>query len=70
MGTGSFPEVESGRGVTLTPSIAEVQKRSRDILPLSLRAFVACVKGEILKNSSILRPQNMAKFRDLPTLLT
>jgi hypothetical protein len=24
MGTGSFPEVESGRGVTLTPSSAEV----------------------------------------------
>jgi hypothetical protein len=48
MGTGSFPGVESGRGVTLTlaPSSAEVQKQSRAIPLLSLRAFVACKKGE------------------------
>jgi hypothetical protein len=48
MGNGSFPGVESGRGVklTLTPSSAEVQKQSRAIPLLSLRASVACKKGE------------------------
>jgi hypothetical protein len=48
MGTGSFREggLECGRGVTLTPSSAEVQKQSRAIPILSLRAFVAYKKGE------------------------
>jgi hypothetical protein len=46
MGTGSLPGIESGRGVTLNPSSAEVYKQSRAIPLLSLRAFVACKKGE------------------------
>jgi hypothetical protein len=48
MGTGSFPGVESGRGVTLTPHPLLVlrSKNSRAIPLLSLRAFVACKKGE------------------------
>jgi hypothetical protein len=54
MGTGSFPGVECGRGVTLTlnPSSAEVYvyKQNRLILLLSLRAFVACKKGETYLN--------------------
>jgi hypothetical protein len=43
MGTGSFQEIESGRGVKLTPhpSSAKVNKNSRAIPVLSLRAFVA-----------------------------
>jgi hypothetical protein len=40
MGTGSFPEVESGRGVTLT-SHPLLVPRSK------IEAFVACKKGEI-----------------------
>jgi hypothetical protein len=49
MGTGSFPGVESGRGVTLTPHpllVPRSKKRNRAITLLSLRAFVACKKGE------------------------
>jgi hypothetical protein len=44
-GTGSFPGVENGSGVTLPPSplsSAVVKKQSRTILLLSLRAFVTC----------------------------
>jgi hypothetical protein len=43
-----FRGVESGRDVTLTltPSSAEVQKQSRAMPLLSLRAFVACKKCE------------------------
>jgi hypothetical protein len=50
MSTGSFPGVESGRGVTLTPHpllVPKSKKRSRAIFLLSLRAFVVCKKGEI-----------------------
>jgi hypothetical protein len=49
MGTGSFPGVESGRGVTLTPHpllVPWYKKQSRAIPLFSLRAFVACKKGE------------------------
>jgi hypothetical protein len=48
MGTGSFPGVEIGRGVTLTPHLftAEVQNQIIAILLLSLRDFVACKMGE------------------------
>jgi hypothetical protein len=49
MGTGSFPRVESDRGVTLTPSppsSAEVEKQIRAIPLVSLRAFVTYEKGE------------------------
>jgi hypothetical protein len=49
MGTGCFPEIESGRGVTLTPQpllVPRSKKQSRDIPLLSLRAFVACKNGE------------------------
>jgi hypothetical protein len=44
MGTGSFPEVESGRGVTLTPHpllVPRSKKQSRATPLLSQRAFVA-----------------------------
>jgi hypothetical protein len=53
MGTGSFPGVENGRGVTLTPSSAEVEKQSRAIPLLSIRAFVACKKGETYLRSRV-----------------
>jgi hypothetical protein len=49
MGTGSFPAVESGRGVTLTPQPFQCQglkKQSIAIPLLSLRAFVTYEKGE------------------------
>jgi hypothetical protein len=49
MGTGSFPGVESGRGMTLTPHpllVLRSKKQSRVIPLLSPRAFVACKKGE------------------------
>jgi hypothetical protein len=49
MGTGSFLEVESGRGVTLTPHpllVPRSKEQSRDIPVLSLRAFVACKRVE------------------------
>jgi hypothetical protein len=46
MGTGSFPGIESGRGVTLTPYPHLVPRSKNSILLLSLRAFVACKKGE------------------------
>jgi hypothetical protein len=48
MVTGSFPGVDSGRNVTLTPHplLVEVYKYSRAIPLLSLRAFVAYRKGE------------------------
>jgi hypothetical protein len=48
MGTGSFPEVNCGRDVTLTPHpllVPEVKKQIRAIPILSLRAFVAYKKG-------------------------
>jgi hypothetical protein len=44
MGTWSFPRVESGRGLTLTPHpllVPRSKKQSRAIPLLSLRAFVA-----------------------------
>jgi hypothetical protein len=49
MGTGSFPGVESGQGVMLTPHpllVPRSKKQSRAIPLLSLRAFVAYKKGE------------------------
>jgi hypothetical protein len=49
MDTGSFPGVESGRGVTLTPHpllVPKSKKQIRAIPLLSLRAFVAYEKGE------------------------
>jgi hypothetical protein len=59
MGTGSFPGVARGRGVTLTPppSSAGVIKQSRAIPLLSLRVFVVCKKVKhrfIVKNNGIL----------------
>jgi hypothetical protein len=50
MGTRTFPGAESGRGVTLTPHPLPVQ--SKAILLLSLKAFVACKKGETYYTSS------------------
>jgi hypothetical protein len=49
MGTGSFPGVESGRGVALTPHpllVPRSKNRVRAIPLLSLRAFVDHEKGE------------------------
>jgi hypothetical protein len=49
MGTGSFPGVESGRGVTLTPHpllVSRSKNQSRPVPLLSLKAFVACKKGK------------------------
>jgi hypothetical protein len=49
MGTGSIPGVESGQGVTLTPHsllVPKSKKQSTAIPLLSLKAFVACKKGE------------------------
>jgi hypothetical protein len=49
MGTGTFPGVESGRGVTLTPHpllVPSSKKQSGAILLISLRVFVACKNGE------------------------
>jgi hypothetical protein len=48
MCTGSFLGVESGLGVTLTPHplLVPRSKKSRAIPLLSLRASVACKKGE------------------------
>jgi hypothetical protein len=49
MGTGYFLRVESGRGVTLTPHpllVPRSKRMSRATPLLSLRAFVACKKGE------------------------
>jgi hypothetical protein len=49
MGTGSFPGVESGRGITLTPyTLLVPRSKSQSIaIPLLfLRAFVACKKSE------------------------
>jgi hypothetical protein len=45
MSTGSFPGVESGRDVVLSPHPLLVP-RSKTIPLLSLRAFVACKKDE------------------------
>jgi hypothetical protein len=48
MGTGFFPVVESGRGMTLTPHPFQCRglKQIKAIRLLSLRVFVACKKGE------------------------
>jgi hypothetical protein len=49
MGTGSFPGVESGRGVTLTPHpllVPRSKNRVELIRLLSLRALVACKNDE------------------------
>jgi hypothetical protein len=48
MGTGSFPGVESGQDVTLTPHPLLVSRSKNRVekLLLSLRAFVAYKKGE------------------------
>jgi hypothetical protein len=48
MGTGSFPRVEIGRGVTLTPHplLVPRSKNSRAVPLHSLRTFVAYKKGE------------------------
>jgi hypothetical protein len=55
MGTGSFPGVESGRGVTLTPHplLVPRSKNSRAIPLLSLRAFVAYEKGETYLHAAL-----------------
>jgi hypothetical protein len=47
MVTGSFPGVESGGGVSLTPQPLLVPRSKEKIIPLlSLRAFVAYERGE------------------------
>jgi hypothetical protein len=50
MGTGSFPGVESGQGVTLTPHpllVPRSKKQGRAIPLLSRRAFVACKRWNL-----------------------
>ena len=54
MGIGSFPGVESSRGVTLTPRpllVPRSKKQSRPIPLLSLRAFAAYKQGETYLHS-------------------
>jgi hypothetical protein len=49
MGTGSFPGVESSRGVTLTPHpllVPRSKNRVQLYFYFSIRAFVACKKSE------------------------
>jgi hypothetical protein len=46
MGTGTFPGVQSGRGMTLTPHPLLGLKQSRVIHLFFLRAFLACKKGK------------------------
>jgi hypothetical protein len=49
VGTGSFPGVESGLGVTLTPHpllVARFKKQIKAIPLISLKAFLACKKFE------------------------
>jgi hypothetical protein len=57
MGTGSFLGIESDQGVTLTPHpllVPRAKNQSRAISLLSLRAFLACKKGETyLKNGDL-----------------
>jgi hypothetical protein len=61
LGTVSLPGVESGRGVTLTPHTLLVPRsKSRVAIPvLSLRAFVACKKGE---NYLPLNPSSFSTY--------
>jgi hypothetical protein len=64
VGTGSFRGVESGQGVKLTPHpllVPRPKERSRAIPLLSLRAFVACKKGE----TYLLRIKGLYMFRAL-----
>jgi hypothetical protein len=66
MGTGSFPGVESGRGVTLTPHsllVLRSKKQNRAIPLLSLRAFVACEKGET-DLPTIISVSRRAEFKE------
>jgi hypothetical protein len=53
MGTGSFPGVESGRSVTLTPHPL-LMPRSKNRVVLSIRAFVAYKKGETYLPKNII----------------
>jgi hypothetical protein len=63
MGTGSFSGAESGRGVTLT--LTPFQKQSRATPLFSLRAFVACKKGEtyLINLTSLIVSVMAYKFR-------
>jgi hypothetical protein len=46
MGTGSFPGVEIGRGVTLTPHPLLVPRSKNRVALYLYSRFVACKKGE------------------------
>jgi hypothetical protein len=62
MGTGSFPGVESGRGVTLTPHpllVPKSKNRVESISLLSLRAFVAYEKGETYLHFTVVVLQQL-----------
>jgi hypothetical protein len=52
MVNGSFPGIESGRGVTLTTHL---------FLVLSLRAFMACKKGETYLHVHLVPPDDGPK---------
>jgi hypothetical protein len=60
MGTVSFPGVESGRGVLLSPHPLLVPRSKNTAVPLlSLRAFVAYKKGETYLLCEILRSRTV-----------
>jgi hypothetical protein len=61
LGTGSFPGVESGRGVTLTPHPLPL---------LSLRAFVACEKSETYLQASKQASHNVGTKQNLQLFFT
>jgi hypothetical protein len=68
MGIGSFPGVESGWGVTLTPHTLLVpwsKKQSRAIPLLSLKVFMAYKKCETyLPTSTTQAQQQLSAFQD------
>jgi hypothetical protein len=64
MGTGSFPGVESGRGVTRFrhPLLEPRSKKQSKAVPLlSQRAFVACKKGETINTAKHNKSFGMEK---------
>jgi hypothetical protein len=73
MCTGSFPGVESGQDVTLTPHpllVPRFEKQSRALPLLSLKAFVACKKGEAYhKKQWTNMTETVLKYKPNPNVL-
>jgi hypothetical protein len=62
MATGSFPGVESARGVTLTPHPLLVPwSKNRAVHQVSLRAFVVCKMGETYSLTQLTLKQLLVK---------